>query len=98
MPEQEIQQLKRYCEDFAKFRENTEDGNGNNLHDIKNTFDYVRKYVTNQGLAETVFGQELAQKSEAAANVLSELWLCLKNLEDSINGFCDSQMRNNGQN
>lgn len=91
-----IERLRAYCEDFARMRDNTEDGNGNNLHDIKHTFDYVRTYIQQNNLSDTVFGEELSAKAEAAGNVLSELWLCLQNLEESIEGFCANQERNNG--
>ncbi|HAB66867.1 MAG TPA: hypothetical protein DCE23_05825 [Firmicutes bacterium] len=97
MTEQDIERLRGYCEEFAKFRDNTVDGNGNNLHDIKNSFDYVRKTIDELNLTGTAFGGELSSKAEQAGNVLSELWTCLQNLERSVLGFCDQQERNNNQ-
>lgn len=97
MTEQDIAKLREYCEDFKSFRDNTVDGNGYNLHDIKHSFDYVRKTIEEYNLTGTTFGSELANKAEAASNVLSQLWLCLQNLETSVTSFCDQQERNNGQ-
>lgn len=97
MKTEDIQQLRTYCEDFKKFRDNTENGDGQNLHDIKNTFDYVVKYAGENGLTQTVFGDGLAAKATEAANVLSQLWLCFDNLEKSIEGFCENQERNNNR-
>lgn len=97
MTDQDIQQLRGYVEEFAKFRDNTVDGNGNNLHDIKVSFDYVRKTVEENNLTGTTFGSELSKKAEECANVLSQLWLTLQTLEKSITSFCDSQEKNNGQ-
>ncbi len=96
MTNQEIEKLRGYCEDFKSFRQNTEDGSGTNLHDIKNTFNYVRKTLDTYNLVGTAFGSELSKKAEQAANVLSELWLCLQNLEISVENFCDEQEKNNG--
>lgn len=95
MTNEEIAKLRSYCEEFRKFRDNTVDGNGNNLHDIKSTFDYVRKTVDNYNLTGTKLGGELSSKAEQAGNVLSQLWLCLQNLEISVGNFCDEQERNN---
>ncbi len=97
MTDQDIQQLRGYVEEFSRFRDNTVDGNGNNLHDIKVSFDYVRKTVEENNLTGTTFGSELSKKAEECANVLSQLWLTLQTLEKSITSFCDSQEKNNGQ-
>ncbi len=94
---EEIAKLREYCSDFAKLRDNTVDGNGNNLHDIKNTFDYVIKTIEDNNLSGTNFGSELLTKAENCANVLSQLWLTLQTLEKSINSFCDAQEKNNTQ-
>ena len=95
MTDQEISKLRGYCEDFAALRDNTEDGNGNNLHDIKNTFDYVRKTIEEYELTGTTFGSDLANKADEAAKGLSQLWLTLQTLEKSITSFCDAQSQNN---
>lgn len=96
MTSSEIEKLRSYCEEFRKFRDNTVDGSGRNLHDIKNTFDYVRKTIDSYNLVGTKFGSELSSKAEQAGNVLSQLWTCLYNLEVSVGNFCDEQEKNNG--
>lgn len=95
MTNDDIKKLRDYCADFAEFRKNTEDGSGSNLHDIKNTFDYVRKTMEKEGLTTTEFGANLAKNAESTANVLSELWNCLYNLEQSVESFCQQQEKNN---
>lgn len=95
MTDKEIQRLRNICDEFKTFRDNTVDGEGKNLHDIKNSFDYVRKTINDYNLTGTAFGGELASKAERAGNVLSQLWLCLNNLETSVTAFCDQQERNN---
>lgn len=95
MRNDDIKLLREYCEDFKRYRDNTEDGEGNNLHDIKNTFDYVRKTIDQYNLTGTAFGAELSTKAEKASNVLSQLWNCFQNLETSIEGFCLEQEKNN---
>ena len=97
MTQEEIEKLRGFCDDFKKFRDNTVDGNGNNLHDIKNSFDYVRKTMDSYNLTGTKFGGDLSSKAENAGNVLSQLWLCLRDLETSVTNFCDQQERNNNQ-
>lgn len=95
MRDEDLKTLRSYCEDFKKYRQNTEDGEGNNLHDIKHTFDYVRGSMDKYNLTGTAFGTEVSKKAEDCANVLSQLWNCLQNLEVSIEGFCIEQEKNN---
>lgn len=95
MTDKDIERLRTFCEHFAKYRDNTVDGNGNNLHDIKVTFDYVKKTIDEYNLTGTTFGNKLSSKCEDASNVLSQLWLCLSNLEKAIELFCLEQERNN---
>lgn len=97
MTEQDIQKLRSYCEEFKKFRDTTVDGNGNNLHDIKGSFDYVIKTMEEYNLSGTKFGSNLTEKAEQASNVLSQLWGCLENLEKSVESFCDQQEKFNNQ-
>lgn len=97
MTDKDLAKLREFCADFKKFRDNTVDGNGNNLHDIKTSFDYVRKSLDSYNLTGTTFGSNLSSKAEAAGNVLSQLWNCLNNLEISIQAFCDQQESNNKQ-
>ena len=97
MNPQDLEKLKSFCEDFKSYRDNTVDGNGNNLHDIKNSFDYVRKTLETYQLSGTTFGTELASKAGQASNVLSELWRCYANLEKAIDGFVTEQSNRNSQ-
>lgn len=97
MTQEEIQKLRGFCDEFAGFRGLEEDGNGNSLHDIKNTFDYVKRTIDEYNLTGTAFGSNLSSKAAEASSVLSQLWLCLDNLEKSVTAFCDEQERNNGQ-
>lgn len=95
MKPEDLERLREVSQDFSRFRDNTTDGQGNNLHDIKNTFDYVAKTVEERQLEGTTFGSNLAAKAKEASNVLSQLWVCLKDLETSINSFVDAQAANN---
>lgn len=97
MTNEDIAKLRAYCEDFKKYRDNTVDGNGGNLHDIKNSFDYVAKSVEEYNISGTTFGSNLYAKAKSASDVLSQLWLVYQNLEKSIEGFCDNQERNNSR-
>ena len=97
MSEQEIEKLRTFCEDFRKYRNNTVDGKGENLHDIKVTFDYVVKTLDQYNLSGTNFGNNLKSKAENASNVLSQLWACLQDLEKSVLVFCDQTEKNNNR-
>lgn len=97
MKPEDIAKLRTYCEDFRKYRDNTVDGNGNNLHDIKQSFDYVKKTLDEYQISSTKYGTDLSTKAETASNILSQLWLCYQNLEKSIEGFCEMQERNNNR-
>lgn len=97
MKTEDIEKLRGFCEEFARFRDNTVNGDGQNLHDIKNSFDYVTRTIDEYNLTGTAFGGELSEKTKAASSVLSQLWLCLQNLEQSVQSFCDQQERNNNQ-
>ncbi len=97
MSDSDIARLREMCADFKKWRDLETDGNGNNLHDIKNSFDYVRDSLETYEISSTKFGSSLSAKAEAAGNVLSELWLIFQNLENAVTLFCDEQARNNGQ-
>jgi len=97
MKPEDLEKLKSYCEDFKKFRENIQDGDGNNLYDIKKTFDYVTKTIDQYQLKGTTFGSELSAKSTEASNVLSELQVCLEELEKAIATFVENQTINNNQ-
>ncbi len=97
MTEQDIEKLRTFCEDFKKFRDLTVDGNGNNLHDIKNSFDYVKQSLDRYNLTGTQFGENLASKAEEASKVLGQLWNCLQDLEKAVEAFCDQQEKNNSQ-
>ncbi len=92
----DIQRLRDCCKDFKNFRDLTVDGNGNNLHDIKGSFDYVKKSIDDYHLTGTKYGSNLSEKAEQAGNVLSQLWTCLENLENSVEAFCQEQEKNNG--
>ncbi len=91
----DLERLAEICNDFKKIREVTEDGQGNNLHDIKNTFDYVTKTIEEYQLTGTVFGDNIVEKAKTASKVLSQLWLSLQDIEKSINNFIDNQMSAN---
>lgn len=95
MNNQEIATLREYCTDFEKLLENTEDGNGTSLHDIKVSFNQVTKTIEENDLVGTTFGSDLMQKAEDCANVLSDLWLTIDTLNKSITSFCDAQEKNN---
>ncbi len=97
MTDSDIQKLKDFCEHFKQFRDNTVNGNGNNLHDIKVTFDYVKKTLDTYNLTGTTFGSELSSKCAAASDVLSQLWSCLSNLEKAVELFCLEQEKANKQ-
>lgn len=92
-----LEKLNAYCADFKKFRATTEDGQGNNLHDIKNTFDYIIKTIDEYKLTGTRFGSNLSAKAKEASQVLSQLWICLQDLEKAIGNFSDNQANNNNQ-
>ena len=94
MPDSDIVRLREICADFKKWRDLETDGDGTNLHDIKNSFDYVRNTLETYNITSTKFGSSLATKAEAAGNVLSELWLIFQNLETAVRLFCDEQRRN----
>ena len=97
MNNDDLKKLQECCEVFRGFRGNTVDGNGNNLHDIKHTFDYIRKYADTNNLTGTVFGTELAAKATSAGNVLSDLWLCFRDLENAINDYVTDQSNLNSR-
>lgn len=97
MPEEQLAKLREICADFKRWRGLETDGNGNNLHDIKNSFDYVKNTLDTYNITSTKFGDDLASKAESAANILSELWSIFQNLENAVTLFCDEQTRNNGQ-
>ncbi len=97
MSDSDIARLREMCADFRKWRDLETNGNGNNLHDIKHSFDYVRNSLETYSIRSTKFGDNLAAKAEAAGNVLSELWLIFQNLENAVTLFCDEQTRNNNQ-
>lgn len=65
------------------------DGNGQNLHDIKNSFDYVAKYIDEQGLTDTVWGEELTARAKSVGNVISELWNALNAAKKNLESTCD---------
>ena len=73
----------------------TADGNGNNLHDIKNTFDYVIKTIRDRGLTDTGFGETYVAKAEEASNILSDLWNSIDNARKGILEFCENQRKRN---
>ena len=98
MKSEDLQRLTTICADFRRFRDNTEDGQGRNLHDIKNTFDYVIKTVDNYHLTGTKFGTELVDRAKENSKVLSQLWLCLQDLEKSLNNFIENQTNLNNHN
>ena len=97
MNQETLQKINAYCADFKKFRATTADGQGNNLHDIKNTFDYVAKTVDEYKLTGTRFGSNLSAKAKEASQVLSQLWVCLQDLEKALGNFTDNQSSNNNQ-
>ncbi len=97
MNQEILEKLNSFCADFKSFRANTEDGQGKSLHDIKHTFDYVAKTVDTYHLTGTKFGSNLSEKAKEASQVLSQLWLCLQDLEKSISNFTDNQTNNNNQ-
>lgn len=97
MRPEDIERLRSYCVDFKKYRDVTVNGNGENLHDIKNSFDYVRKTLDEYQISSTKYGADISTKAEAAGNILSQLWTCYQNLENAIEIFCDAQERNNNQ-
>ena len=97
MNQEILEKLNSFCADFKSFRANTEDGQGKSLHDIKHTFDYVAKTVDTYHLTGTKFGSNLSEKAKEASQVLSQLWLCLQDLEKSISNFTSSQASNNNQ-
>ena len=98
MSEDDLKTLIELCSIFRGFTDTTADGNGNNLHDIKVTFDYVKKTAENYNLVGTSFGNDLVNKVEKASDVLVRLSNCYKNLEASINNFVEIQRRNNSGN
>ena len=95
MKQEDLAKLNRFCADFRSFRANNEDGQGKCLHDIKNTFDYVSRTVSTYQLQGTKFGSDLTTKANEASKVLSQLWLCLQDLEKSITNFTTNQASNN---
>ena len=97
MNQEILEKLNSFCADFKSFRANTEDGQGKSLHDIKHTFDYVAKTVDTYHLTGTKFGSNLSEKAKEASQVLSQLWLCLQDLEKSISNFTENQNRINNQ-
>ena len=97
MNPEDLKKLQECCEVFQKFRKNEVTGDGDNLHDIKHSFDYVRKYADQNGLTGTVFFGELAEKAKNAGNVLSELWLCFRDLENAVNEFVSNQTNLNNR-
>jgi len=97
MPENELKQLESYCQDFSKFRQIQADGNGQNLHDLKNTFDYVVKTIQEYKIEQTIFGSELGKQVKNANNILSELWNCLNDLETALKSFIEDQRANNSK-
>lgn len=95
MRPEDIEALRTYCKDFEAYRDLTVDGNGQNLHDIKNTFDFVKSTLDEYQISSTKYGTELGTKAENASQILSQLWACYQNLETSIKSFCDAQEENN---
>ena len=95
MGNEDLKKLEDICSVFESFRDQTVDGEGKNLHDIKVTFDFVKKTAEEYNLTGTTFGDTLISKVEGASNVLSELWNSLKNLETSIHTFVENQRKNN---
>ncbi len=91
MSPDEISKLREYCAEFKQYRANTADGSGSTLHDIKVTFDYIAKTLENYDIQGSHYGSELTNKAKAAGEVLSQLWLCLQDLENSVEYFCDTQ-------
>jgi len=97
MKPEDLEKLNSFCADFRSFRANNEDGQGKCLHDIKNTFDYVSRTVETYQLQGTRFGSNLTVKANDASKVLSQLWLCLQDLEKSLTSFITNQASNNNQ-
>ena len=97
MDQDSLKKLQEYCTTFRNYRSNEVNGDGENLHDIKNSFDYIRKYAADRNLTTSVFGAELAAKAENAGKVLSDLWICFRDLEKSINEFVEEQTNRNNQ-
>ena len=98
MNTQYLNQLQGYCTDIAGFLANTEDGNGTSLHDIKHTFDYVLRTVENLGIEDTRFGSDAREKIQTANAMLSVLWNCLNDLKKALEGFVETQKKNNNSN
>lgn len=97
MNSNDIQTLRKFCEDFKRFRDLERNGEGKSLHDIKYSFDYVRESIDKYGLTGTNYGTGLSERATKAGDVLSQLWNCLQNLEISIENFCTEQENNNKQ-
>lgn len=97
MSPEDIKRLREICAELRSFRDNTVDGNGKNLHDIKVTFDYVQKTLEEYNISGTNYGTSLSAKAAEAGTVLSQFWLSFRDLEESIEAFCTQQEANNNR-
>lgn len=99
MTDQDIKELRGYCEELEKYLAVSEDGQGKCLHDIRNTFDYVVNEAEKGEYASKAFTGNVASQAREASAILGGLWNCFNNLKISVTNFCDNQERaNNGNN
>lgn len=92
----EIVKLRAYCSNLAKVLNTEVNYEGTNLHDIKNSFDYVIKSMRETWkLDDTDFAKTAIEKAEAAGEVLSKLWQAINTLVGDILKYCDNQYEYN---
>lgn len=92
-----IQYLRNGCTYFGEILDLTTDGNGQNLHDIKYTFDYVIRYVREKDLETTAAGNKIISDAEKAGQIISAFWREIDSLKTSVERFCDNQESINRQ-
>lgn len=91
MKPEHIRYLDNACQYFEYILEDAVDGNGNNLHDIKNSLDYVCKYMVGKDLTSYPSAEVIMANATDVSDRLSNLWHQINNLKNSLRRFIDSQ-------
>lgn len=97
MNKEQVEAISKVVEELKSYLNLTVDNKGNNLHDIKFSFDYVMNTIKEHNLESTIYGENLKNQVEQAGNILSQLYTCLENLIKVLDTFCNDQGNTNNR-